>query len=277
MSEIENSVVTKKYLDVIETYRPMDDVFMKNIFRESPELVEMVLRIIIDKPDLQVIRSETQADLIRITGSRGLCLDVYATDDAGKKYDVEVQKESSDMKPERARYHASAMDVENSWHGMTFDQLPDTYVIFISEKDYFGRKQPVYAIRRTVDDDNSLFNDGSNILYVNGEYRDDTMIGKLMHDFNCCNPKDMLIPELSKRTEYLKTNKKEVEHMCIQLKEMEERGIVKGKILGRLELAKEIVLSLFENQKQMTIEQIAQTVSVSVVQVQEWIDDKESV
>ena len=119
MSEIENSVVTKKYLDVIETYRPMDDVFMRNIFRESPELVEMVLRIIIDKPDLQVIRSETQADLIRITGSRGLCLDVYATDDAGKKYDVEVQKESSDMKPERARYHASAMDVENSWHGMT--------------------------------------------------------------------------------------------------------------------------------------------------------------
>ena len=248
MSEIENSVVTKKYLDVIETYRPMDDVFMRNIFRESPELVEMVLRIIIDKPDLQVIRSETQADLIRITGSRGLCLDVYATDDAGKKYDVEVQKESSDMKPERARYHASAMDVENSWHGMTFDQLPDTYVIFISEKDYFGRKQPVYAIRRTVDDDNSLFNDGSNILYVNGEYRDDTMIGKLMHDFNCCNPKDMLIPELSKRTEYLKTNKKEVEHMCKQLKEMEESGISigieKGKILTLIQLVIEKDLSL---------------------------------
>lgn len=248
MSEIENSVVTKKYLDVIETYRPMDDVFMRNIFRESPELVEMVLRIIIDKPDLQVIRSETQADLIRITGSRGLCLDVYATDDAGKKYDVEVQKESSDMKPERARYHASAMDVENSWHGMTFDQLPDTYVIFISEKDYFGRKQPVYAIRRTVDDDNSLFNDGSNILYVNGEYRDDTMIGKLMHDFNYCNPKDMLIPELSKRTEYLKTNKKEVEHMCKQLKEMEERGISigieKGKILTLIQLVIEKDLSV---------------------------------
>ena len=244
MSEIENSVVTKKYLDVIETYRPMDDVFMRNIFRESPELVEMVLRIIIDKPDLQVIRSETQADLIRITGSRGLCLDVYATDDAGKKYYVEVQKESSDMKPERARYHASAMDVENSWHGMTFDQLPDTYVIFISEKDYFVRKQPVYAIRRTVDDDNSLFNDGSNILYVNGEYRDDTMIGKLMHDFNCCNPKDMLIPELSKRTEYLKTNKKEVEHMCKQLKEMEERGIEKGKILTLIQLVIEKDLSV---------------------------------
>ena len=65
--------------------------------------------------------------------------------------------------------------------------------------------------------------------------------------------------------------------VCKQLKEMEERGIVKGKILGILELAKEIVLSLFENQKQMTIEQIAQTVGVSVAQVQEWIDDKESV
>ena len=65
--------------------------------------------------------------------------------------------------------------------------------------------------------------------------------------------------------------------VCKQLKEMEERGSVKGTLLGRLELAKEIVLSLFENQKQMTIEQIAQTVGVSVAQVQEWIDDKESV
>ena len=144
MSSIaKKSVVTQEFLDVIKTFRPLDDTFMRNIFRNSPELVEMVLRIILNKPDLKVIRSETQADLKRITGSRSLCLDVSATDDSGKKYDVEIQRELSDMKPERARYHASAMDVENSWQGMKFDELPDVYVIFITETDYFGRKQAI--------------------------------------------------------------------------------------------------------------------------------------
>lgn len=29
------------------------------------------------------------------------------------------------------------------------------------------------------------------VLYVNGEYRDDSDIGKLMHDFNCTSADDM--------------------------------------------------------------------------------------
>ena len=107
---------------------------MRALFRDSPELVEMFLRTVLKKPDLKVIQSETQADLKRITGSRGLCLDVVATDDSGKKYDIEVQRDASEMKPERARYHASAMDVENSWKGMEFEELPETYVIFITER-----------------------------------------------------------------------------------------------------------------------------------------------
>ena len=63
------------------------------------------------------------------------------------------------------------MDVENSFKGMDFDELPDTYVIFITEHDYYGRNKSIYRVCRTVEDDNSLFGDGSNILYVNGHYR----------------------------------------------------------------------------------------------------------
>lgn len=38
---------------------------------------------------------------------------------------------------------------------------------------------------------NQPFGDGAHILYVNGEYRDDSAIGKLMHDFNCADADDM--------------------------------------------------------------------------------------
>lgn len=244
MPDFQDSTMNEEYLDVIKSYRPIDDTFMRNIFRNSPEITESVLRILIDKPDLEVISSETQVDLKRITGSRGLCLDVVATDSSGKKYDIEVQKESDGAGPHRGRYHSSAMDVENSYKGMKFDELPDIYVIFITEHDYYGRGKAIYRVRRTVEDDNSLYGDGSNILYVNGQYRDDTDIGKLMHDFCCSDPDDMLIPMLAERARYLKTDEKEVKRMCEQMERIENRGVAKGKLDILIQLVQSGNLSL---------------------------------
>ena len=35
------------------------------------------------------------------------------------------------------------------------------------------------------------FGDGEHILYVNGAYRGDSDLGRLMHDFSCTDAKDM--------------------------------------------------------------------------------------
>lgn len=271
MPEFQDPIITEEYLEEIRSYRPIDDTFMRNVFRDSPEITESVLRILMDKPDLEVISSETQVDLKRITGSRGLCLDVVATDSTGKKYDIEVQKESDGAGPHRGRYHSSAMDVENSFKGMDFDELPDTYVIFITERDYYGRNRSIYRVRRTVEDDNSLYGDGSNILYVNGQYRDDTDIGKLMHDFCCWNPDDMLIPMLAKRTRYLKTNEKEVKRMCEQMKRVEDRGIAKGVSIGEYNKAKEMAIELYKINR--PLDEIAKVAKVSIELVKQWIEE----
>ena len=127
---------------------------------------------------------------------------------------------------------------------MKFDELPDIYVIFITEHDYYGRGKAIYRVRRTVEDDNSLYGDGSNILYVNGQYRDDTDIGKLMHDFCCSDPDDMLIPMLAERTRYLKTDEKEVKHMCEQMERIETRGEAKGVLKTLIQLVQDGDLSL---------------------------------
>lgn len=36
-----------------------------------------------------------------------------------------------------------------------------------------------------------MFHNGLHILYVNGKYRGNDEIGKLMHNFSCTNPEDM--------------------------------------------------------------------------------------
>ena len=44
----------------------------------------------------------------------------------------------------------------------------------------------------------------SHIIYVNATYRDDSDLGKLMHDFNCSNPDDMNYQVLAQTARYYK-------------------------------------------------------------------------
>lgn len=67
-------------LQRLKALRPIDDEFMRCMFRDNIPLTQQVLQIIMHKPDLNVISVETQADLKRLAGARSVCLDVYASD-----------------------------------------------------------------------------------------------------------------------------------------------------------------------------------------------------
>ena len=71
--------------------RPIDDDFMRCIFRDNIPLAQLVLRIITGKEDLEITHLETQKDLKRLVGARSVCLDAYGIDKTGKQYDLEVQ------------------------------------------------------------------------------------------------------------------------------------------------------------------------------------------
>ena len=128
--------------------RPIDDDFMRCLFKDNIPLAEFVLRIITDKPDLIITDCKTQKDMKRLAGARSICLDAYGTDSVGKKYDLEVQRQDKGADPHRARYHSSVMDIENLHSGQEFKELPDTYTIFIIEKDFYGQGKAVYPIER---------------------------------------------------------------------------------------------------------------------------------
>ena len=138
MSETEDKKREKRHqedLERLRSFRPIDDTFMRGLFKDNLPLAELVLRIITGKKDLTLLKCETQADLKRVTGARSICLDAYAEDSTGKKYDMEVQRSDNGADPHRARYHSSVMDVENLDEKQDYRDLPDTYVIFITEKD----------------------------------------------------------------------------------------------------------------------------------------------
>ena len=208
--------------------RPMDDDFMRCIFRDNLPLAQLVLRILTGKPDLLVTGLSTQKDLKRLVGARSVCLDAYAEDANGKKYDLEIQRSDAGAGAKRARYHASAMDIENLDAGQDFVELPETYVIFITETDVIGGGKPCYRIERVNLDLGEAFQDGTHILYINGENREDTPLGKLMHDFSCRNPEEMHYELLRAVSKYYKETQEGVEYMCRAFEETRKEGFERG-------------------------------------------------
>lgn len=259
-------------LERLRCFRPIDDTFMRGLFKDNIPLAELVLRIIVGKPDLTLVKCETQADLKRVTGARSVCLDAYATDNTGKKYDIEIQRADNGADPHRARYHSSALDVENLDEKQEYRERPDSYVIFITENDYYKAGEPVYVIQNMNLTLGQPFGDGAHILYVNGQYRGDSDIGRLMHDFNCTKAEDMNFELMAERTRYLKGNPKGVGAMCKVMEELRVESFTEGREEGRVEQAKATALKM--SQKGMSIDEISELVGFSIKTVTEWLAPK---
>lgn len=229
----------QEHLRRLKLLRPIDDDFMRCLFKDDIPLVQLVLRILTGKPDLIITDCQTQKDMKRLLGARSLCLDAYGTDSLGKKYDIEIQRADKGADPHRARYHASVLDIENLDASRQFCDLPETFTIFITEKDFFARGEPFYPIERINLVTGEHFNDGEHILYVNGEYRGPSDIGRLMHDFNCADAGDMNFKLMADRTRYLKEHPKGVSEVCRLIEELvvEERQEAReeGRAEGRLD------------------------------------------
>ena len=209
----------------IEQLRLMDDDFMTACFSEYPEGVEFMLRIIMNKYDLKVKRSRVQHVIKNLQG-RSIWLDIDATDNQNREFDIEVQRADKGASPRRARYHSSIIDANVLNAGDDFEKLPESYVIFITENDVLGEGEPLYEINRTIKGSNELFNDGTHIIYVNGEAQNDTALGKLMHDFNCTEPDDMYYNELAERARYFKKTEGGREKMCKIMEDMRNEAVV---------------------------------------------------
>lgn len=245
-------------LQRLKLLRPLDDEFLRALFQNNLELAQFVLRIIIGKADLVLTSEETQYDLKRLVGARSLCLDVKGIDDESRHYDIEVQKASAGASPHRARYHSSAMDVENLSAGQEFEELPDTYTIFITEKDVYGEGKAIYPIERINMATGKPFDDGEHILYVNGAYEGDSDIGKLMHDFRCSNADDMNYELMARKTRFLKEDPKGVRMMSAILEEMRDEAVHKErlraakKLLARGDYSYEVIADIAE----LTVEEV---------------------
>ncbi len=254
-------------LEMLKKFCLMDDEFMTKCFEGDTVCIQLVLRIVLGKPDLIVTDVRTQV-FVKNLMNRSVRLDVLATEGDGKKINVEIQRSDKGAGRKRARFNSSMLDVNLLRMGEDFEELVETWVVFITERDVLGKGKPLYHIERYIVDTNERFGDGSHILYVNGAYRDESPLGKLMHDFFCANPADMYYDVLADRVRFFKESKEGVTIMSRMIEEMRrqeraegieigvergiQKGIQKGRAEGREEGFDESLLESIRNLRQNT-------------------------
>ena len=133
---------------IIKNFTLMSDIFMRNVFKKR-ECLEYVLQVIMEKQDLHVIDQIIQKDYKNLQG-RSAVMDCVARDSTGKQFDVEIQQDNEGASPKRARYHSGLMEMNTLNPGQDFEELPESYVIFITRDDILGYGLPIYHIDRQI-------------------------------------------------------------------------------------------------------------------------------
>jgi len=146
--------------------RPMDPVFMQCMFAYNPHLLEKTAGIILQRRDLvRKGRPETgNAVSIRMRDRMETEIRVFIT---GEGF-LTVRKMMGIVPYDPQKTGRAEFDIR------------------IAENDVFGQGWPVYC-----------FESGTvTRLYINGQYRRESALSCLLHDFRCRNPDNMLLPEM---------------------------------------------------------------------------------
>ena len=236
----------------VRAMRLFDDELMSAAFSGDIKTTQLLIRILLNRNDLTVTKSMTQIQKSNLFG-KSVKLDVIAEDIFKTEYNIEIQRADAGAGARRIRYHQAMLDSHTLRKGGSYKDLPNLYIIFILEHDIFERGLPVYRVTKilNIQDElgNSLpFDDDCNIMYINGEYKGDDPLGKLMHDFSTSNADEMFYKELADRMRFLKQDEEGIEMASkiveeygdIRAAEALQQGIKQGAQQKAVETAKNL-------------------------------------
>lgn len=124
-------------------------------------LLELALGVKVDH-----VIVDTEKSIVYNPEYKGVRLDVYLKDDKNTHFNVEMQATSQTIE-KRARYYHSQIDMELLAIGGEYENLADSYVMFICDYDPLRLKKYRYTVRKTlVEDAGYTYVDGSHTVFL---------------------------------------------------------------------------------------------------------------
>ncbi|MBR3570911.1 MAG: Rpn family recombination-promoting nuclease/putative transposase [Oscillibacter sp.] len=144
------------------------DDFMFGAVMRNPKYCKPLLELVLGVKIREIRYPEPQKTLEERYGSKSVRLDVYAEDDAGTVYDVEIQTADKKNLPKRTRYYQGMIDLRILERGGDYKALRRSFVIFICAFDPFGKGRWVYTFDNLCREDTEIeLGDGATKIILN--------------------------------------------------------------------------------------------------------------
>ena len=166
----------KRYEDL----RFTDDFLFCKILMDDTELCKEMTELILGRKINRIVSPMAQKPIKMTDDGRGVRLDVYFEDDLNTVYDIEMQTTHKPDLAKRARYYQGMIDLDSLKKGRPFDELKDSYIVFLCTFDPFGRKRHRYSFYSACKEDPSLtLADGMTKVFISTEGNDDNISSDL--------------------------------------------------------------------------------------------------
>lgn len=203
-------------LQQIKPLRLMDDILIAKCFENNKECTELLLQPILKNLTLQVQKMTAQWH------GPSVGLNVIATDKKEWIYQIKVFQDNSADRDRRV-----GLDLYFTENG-TLPAQPDNfqqhYVVYIVEHGLEHKAIAESGIILDGGTRNKWWGFMVNTLYVNGDRKNRSPLGRLMYDFSCTDPSYMNYPQLADRVRYFKEDKQGILALREMLEEKRKRA-----------------------------------------------------
>ncbi len=260
------------------------DGFLFGAVMSDPENCRILLERVLEIPiaRVEVIQEKS---LVYHPEYKGIRLDVFAKDDNENRFDVEVQIRNSPV-VKRSRYYHSQMDMDMLLSGVSYKDLPDSYVIFICGYDPFSLGKYRYRIESHCRECPEIdYQDGIHTIILNNHGTNPEEVPKELVSFLEFTRKpldeseekteDDYISMLQETIREIKSSREMGErYMTFEemLKEEREEGREEGRVEGRVEGRNSLLIQLV-NDGVITLEQGSKAIGISTDEFQQLISD----
>ena len=183
LCDMEEDMRNKKTLQELT----IKDNFMFGAVMSEPENCRLLLERILEMP-IERVEVSKEKTIVYNVDYKGIRLDVYAKDEKNTRYNVEMQTVQEPGLDNRMRYYHSQIDMELLLSGLSYKELPDTYVIFICDFDPYGKGKYRYTKKSLCKEvpELSMANGAHTILLsTEGKNEDEVSQELVMNSFGC--------------------------------------------------------------------------------------------
>jgi len=150
---------------------PLSNDFMFGAVMSQEHIAKLFLESLLDIKIEKIIYIGVQETPAGEYYAHGVRLDVCLKDEKGTIYNIEMQVTNDKNLEYRIRYYQGKIDRETLRKGVHYKDLPDSYIVFVCDFDYFDRGLAVYERKSVIKGcEDVSYDDGSHVFILNSKY-----------------------------------------------------------------------------------------------------------